>query len=151
MTAMARRRVGSTGDRGFRKCPGMAGFTLIELMIVVAVIAILAAIAYPSYQGYMRQVYRGQAKADLVEYALLAERFHTVNNTYVGFSLPSDQSPRESGSVKRYTLSLATQTASAFLIEAQPAGTQAQDQCAALSLSQTGLKTSSGGAVADCW
>ncbi|MDW7601742.1 prepilin-type N-terminal cleavage/methylation domain-containing protein, partial [Stenotrophomonas maltophilia] len=54
------------------------GFTLIELMIVVAVVAILAAIAYPSYSEHVRKSRRAQAKADLVEYAQLAERFHTV-------------------------------------------------------------------------
>ena len=77
-----------------------AGFTLIELMIVVAVVAILAAIAVPSYQEQVRKSRRAQAKADLVEYAQMAERFFTVNNTYVGFTLPTTQSPREGGTAE---------------------------------------------------
>ena len=59
-----------------------AGFTLIELMIVVAVVAILAAIAVPSYQEQVRKSRRAQAKADIVEYVQMAERFFTVNNTF---------------------------------------------------------------------
>ena len=132
-----------------------AGFTLIELMIVVAVIAILAAIAYPSYQEQIRKSRRAQAKADLVEYAGLAERFHTANNTYEGFALPSLQSPREAGSTAHYTLALApAATQAAFTIAATAATTSQQaDRCGNLSLNQAGVKTESGSdaALADCW
>lgn len=126
-----------------------AGFTLIELMIVVAVVAILAAIAYPNYQDQVRSARRGQAKADLVEYAQMAERFHTVNETYVGFVLPTAVSPREGGTA-RYALALSTQTATTFVVAATAQGDQANDMCGNLSLSQAGVKTS-GGALAECW
>lgn len=128
------------------------GFTLIELMIVVAVIAILSAIAYPSYQEQVRKSRRGQVKADLVEYAQLAERFHTVNNTYVGFDLPFDQSPRENGATAHYGLTLnPDSTASTFVIEATAQGNQAKDRCGDLSLNQAGVKTNSKGNLSDCW
>ncbi len=125
------------------------GFTLIELMIVVVVVAILAAIAYPNYQDQVRAARRGQAKADLVEYAQLAERFHTVNDTYVGFALPTAVSPREGGTT-RYALTMPTQTAAAFVIAAAAQGDQVNDMCGNLSLSQAGVKTS-GGALDQCW
>ncbi|WP_434027686.1 type IV pilin protein [[Pseudomonas] boreopolis] len=129
-----------------------AGFTLIELMIVVAVVAILAAVAYPSYQEYVRKARRGQAKADLVEYAQRAERYHTVNNTYVGFTLPSLQSPREAGATARYTLALnPAPTQSTFTIVATATGAQATDKCGNLSLDQAGRKGNSQGSLADCW
>lgn len=128
------------------------GFTLIELMIVVAVVAILAAIAYPSYQDQVRKSRRGQAKADLVEYAQLAERFHTVNNTYVGFVLPTNQSPREGGATAHYALALnPANTQSRFTIVATAQGGQAKDRCGNLSVNQATVKTSSKGTVAECW
>ncbi|WP_305059500.1 type IV pilin protein [Lysobacter sp. H21R4] len=129
----------------------VSGFTLIELMITVAVVAILASIAYPSYQEQVRKTHRAQAKADLIEYAQLAERFHTVNNTYVGFTLPSAVSPREGGTV-RYNLALSpASTQAAFTLLATANGAQAKDRCGNLGLNQAGIKTVSKGTVSDCW
>lgn len=127
------------------------GFTLIEMMIVVAVVAILAAIALPSYQESVRKSRRGQAKADLVELAQRVERFHTINNTYVGFSLTGteNQSPREG--TARYNVVLAGQTGSAFVLTATPTGAQAVDRCGTLSLNAAGAKSATGGSVADCF
>ena len=130
----------------------VAGFTLIELMIVVAVLAILAAIAYPSYQDQIRKSRRGQAKADLAEYAQQAERWHTVNNSYLNFALPAAQSPREVGATASYNLALSTQTANTFVITATAVNGQQQDRCGDLSLSQAGVKTKSGvAALSECW
>ncbi len=117
-----------------------AGFTLIELMITVAVVAILAAIAYPSYQDQIRKSRRAQAKADLVELAQLAERFHTVNNTYAGWTLPFSQSPRDGTS--HYGLALSDTGAAKFTLTATPAGDQAKDKCGTLTLNQAGVKGS---------
>ena len=128
------------------------GFTLIELMIVVAVVAILASIAVPSYQEQIRKSRRAQAKADIVEYMQMAERYFTVNNTYVGFTLPVAVSPREAGATARYNLAASTQTATALVLTATALGPQASDRCGNLSVSNTGLKTESGTAtLAECW
>ncbi len=129
------------------------GFTLIELMIVVAAVAILAAIALPSYNDAVRKSRRGQAKADITEYAQVAERFHTANNTYVNFdtafALPN-QSPREVGATARYNLRYVT-TQNTFTITATAQGDQANDRCGNLSINQAGVKTNSSGSLADCW
>lgn len=128
------------------------GFTLIELMVVVAVIGILASIAYPSYVEYVRKAKRSQVKADLVEYAQLLERFHTGNNTYVGFTLPVAQSPREAGSTANYTLALnPAPTQSTFTIVATAVGSQVKDSCGDMGINQAGVKTNSKGALKDCW
>lgn len=136
---------------GWRRPHG--GFTLIELMIVVAVVAILASIAVPSYQEQIRKSRRGQAKADMVEYAQMAERYFTVNNTYVGFTLPTAQSPREPGATARYTLALSpAPDATTFTIAATAVGPQASDRCGNLGFTNTGLKTRSGSvALSECW
>jgi type IV pilus assembly protein PilE len=130
----------------------IAGFTLIELMIVVAVVAILSAVAYPSYQDQVRKSRRAQAKADLVEYAQLAERWHTTNNTYEGFTLPTNQSPREAGAPSRYGLVINT-TQSTFTITATAtsSGGQDKDKCGNLGINQAGVKTNSAGTLSDCW
>lgn len=128
----------------------MRGFTLIELMIVVAVVAILSAIAYPSYTEHVRKSRRAQAKVDLVEYGQLAERFHTVQNTYVGFSLPSTVSPREGGTAA-YSLALSQQTQSGYVITATPGAAQVADKCGTLSIDQASRKTNSKGLQSDCW
>ncbi|MEI2261280.1 MAG: type IV pilin protein [Stenotrophomonas indicatrix] len=126
------------------------GFTLIELMITVAVIAILAAVAIPSYSEHVRKSRRAQAKADLVELAQQLERFHTVQNTYSGMTLPFTVSPREGKSY--YTLSLSgAATSSAFTLQAVPGTGQDKDKCGTLTLDQAGRKTPTEAKVAGCW
>lgn len=125
----------------------MAGFTLIELMIVVAVIAILAAIAYPSYQEHVRKSRRAQAQADLVEYAQVAERYHSVNNTYTAWVPPNNQSPRTG--TAHYTIG-ATVAAGSFSITATPQGAQANDRCGVLATDNVGRKWHSTGTNDEC-
>ncbi|WP_411850557.1 type IV pilin protein [Stenotrophomonas sp. LGBM10] len=133
--------------RGHRR--GALGFTLIELMVTVAVIAILAAVAYPSYQDQIRKSRRAQTKADLVEYSQMAERFHTVNNTYAGFALGATQTPREGGTAW-YALSI-ERAANTFTITATPQGMQAKDKCGTLTINQASVKTPAQATVSGCW
>lgn len=125
------------------------GFTLIELMITVAVVAILAAVAVPTYQDQVRKSRRAQAKADLVEYSQMAERFHTVQNTYQGFALPSTRSPRE-GATAWYTMGI-QQAAGTFTITATPQGAQTKDKCGTMSINQASVKTPAEATVSGCW
>lgn len=137
-------------------CGGQRGFTLIELMVVVAVVAILASVAIPAYQDQMRKARRGQAKADLVELAQRAERYHTVNNTYEGFwttieAVGHDVSPREGTAY--YVLTAEEEAAGEFLFEATPQNGQENDsRCMTLSISSTGFKDMTGSGPKDrCW
>lgn len=131
----------------------VAGFTLIELMVVVAVVAILAAVAYPNYTDHVRKSKRAQAKADLVEYAQNAERYFTVNNTYAGMTFPGNattlNSPREGGTAA-YALTM-QRTQSTFTLTATPLGNQLKDKCGTLTLDQAGRKTPAEATVSGCW
>jgi len=106
-------------------------------------------VAVPGYQDQVRKSRRAQAKADMVEYSQRAERFHTVNNTYQGFTLPTTQSPRE-GTVSRYVLGI-QQTASTFTITATPQSTQSKDKCGTMTINQAGVKTPAEATVSGCW
>lgn len=132
-----------------------SGFTLIELMIVVAVVAILAAIALPNFNESVRKSKRGQAKADMVELAQMAERYHSVQNSYVGFwgTVPATRkiSPATGGTTA-YLLQ-EVETANTFTLTAVPQNGQVKDtRCGTLGLSNTGEKTKNGtGVLSDCW
>ena len=60
----------------------LAGFTLIEVMIVVAIVAILSAIAFPSYQESVRKSKRADARTQLLEVAQFMQRFYSQNDRY---------------------------------------------------------------------
>ena len=65
----------------------IAGFTLVELMILVAIVGILAAIAYPSYIESVRKGKRAEGRAALTSLLQQQERYFTQNNTYAEFTM----------------------------------------------------------------
>ena len=140
------RQYGSSG----KQWRHVRGFTLIELMIAVAVVAILAAIAFPSYQDSVRKSRRGQAKADLIELTQLLERYHTVNNSYAGWTPPYAKSPRDGD--EQYGIDAGTPAANTFTLTATPSATTGQDKdrCGTLTIDQAGTKTHSAGTDAEC-
>lgn len=127
----------------------MAGFTLIELMIVVAIIGIISAIAYPSYQEYVLRGNRSEAQAFLNDAAARQERYYAQNNTYADTHAKLGYANNQSSSSK-YTLGISNVTATTYTLTATPARTDSK--CGNLTLNQAGTKGESGsGTLADCW
>lgn len=141
------------------------GFTLVEVMIVVAIIAIIAAIAVPSYNDSVIRSKRAIGKGELLE-VLTRQEQHFINNkayattlTALGYGADpyfiSEQGDEVAATGAIYEIGLADgASATAFTIEATPQNAQADDtDCGTLQISNTGLKTISGGtsSAAACW
>lgn len=62
----------------------LAGFTLIELMVVIAIVAIIAAIAVPAFNEQLRKSRRADAARGLSELQLRQERWRASHSTYLG-------------------------------------------------------------------
>jgi type IV pilus assembly protein PilE len=128
-------------------------FTLIELMITVAIVGILAAIAYPNYTQYVQRGYRAEGIAMLNDAVARMERYYAQNNTYavpnaaaIGFTTATMTT-----SSGKYVLSYPTSTpptATTYILQVAPQGTQAKDTCGTLSIDQAGTRTPS---KAECW
>ena len=130
----------------------LAGFTLIELMIVVALIGVLAAVALPSYQDSVRKARRADARSALTVVAQLMERRNTERNSYAGATLGNAATDLYQAITenKHYTLALSNLTASTFTVTAAPAGNQSLDPCGTYTLTHAGTRGASL-PVEQCW
>ena len=138
-------------------CSKQAAFTLIEVMIVVAIIGILAAVAYPSYRDYIAKARRGDAITVLMENAQWMERYFTQNNTYLNGAanptLPLLEAPKD-GTSKYYDITFSgTNTQTTYTLLATPKGGMASDACGTFTLTEAGVKGTSGGTISSqlCW
>ena len=67
----------------------VAGFSLVEIMVVLAIVGILASIAYPGYASYIARSRRIEGQMALLDILQQQERFYSLHNTYVEFSAES--------------------------------------------------------------
>jgi len=141
------------------------GVTLIELMIVVVIIAIIAGFAYPSYMRYVVDTKRTGATSILLQVADRQQQFFMDNKrftndmTQLGFGndplvIADDGRSMASAAdtASTYSVSLSNVTPTTYTVTAAPLNSQAahDTKCGSLTLNQTGVKGSSGGA-SDCW
>ena len=98
----------------------LAGFTLIEVMIVVVIVAILAAIAYPSYTRYVQQTREAEAQGQIMELASALEAYRAKNFSYEHAAV-SVLAP-ELHANPHYDVDLDLPTVQSYTIEARPQG-----------------------------
>lgn len=109
------------------------GFTLPELLIVVLVVAILATIAYPSYDTYVRNTRIENARADMLYNAQLLERHYVQNRSFTGFS--ADNFKQNS----YFAISIASQSADHFSLQALPSGSSNANEQRVLRLDDSNI------------
>lgn len=130
----------------------LAGFTIIELMIVTMIIAILVALAYPSYIDYVRKAKRGEAQQLLLNWAINEEIWRSNNPCY-GATCDDTITPgADTPSHEHYNFSASNMGAATYTLTADASGDQAGDKakdgftCKILTLNQNGTKWPPG-----CW
>ena len=139
----------------------LAGFSLIELMIVVAVMAILATIATQSYRRYTMRANRTDAKSVLLQIQVAQEKYFLQNNGYVttlanivaappaGLGVPVNAATGATMS-GNYSIAVTAATPTSYTVTATAIGGQAADTtCPTLSVDQSGQKLP--GPPASCW
>src|SRR5690625_4858301 len=135
----------------------MAGFTLIEVMVVVAIIALIAAFAIPAYSEFVRKSNRADAKAELSSVAQRLQRCFTAYSAYdhddCGVHAAITGGNEITSREQLYTIAGAV-TSTTYTLTAEPiAGTvQAGDtKCTTLTLAHTGTRDATGTHKDNCW
>ncbi len=140
----------------FDKLRRQGGITMIELMIVLAIVAIIGALAVPSYRDYVVRTNRAEAANNLLELAACQERVYIKLNRYdnTRCGLTAGALTVQSG---RYQINMTpANNNQTFTLTATPLGTQTEDSCGVIGLTDTGTRSAKGGAASDtqtqdCW
>ncbi len=119
----------------------VAGFTLVEVMIVVAIVGILSAVAYPSYKSSIVKTRRADIQLRMVSYAQALERYYTTNGRYVSTGTTCGVSTPSAADDTRYYAWTVTCAANTFSISVTPASGSTQVDNGDQTLNQTGAKT----------
>lgn len=121
----------------------IAGFSLIELMIVVAIVAILAAVAYPSYQQHVIRNNRAAAQQYVLEVSSLQHQYILDTRNYATTLAALGTAPDARVSANyTVTLTLVDNTASppTFTVQAAPRAGSIQAGSDTLTVNHLGQK-----------
>jgi type IV pilus assembly protein PilE len=146
----------------------IAGFTLVEMMIVVLIVAILGSIAVPAYNSSVRKSRRTEAKTALSDFAAREERLYATQNVYstdpvaLGYTAAGGNWPVSTGSyyqIELPTVNGAVLTATGTIpptftvtVDPSPGSTQLSDTaCATFTVTNTGAQTATGTNPTSCW
>jgi len=127
----------------------LAGFTLVEALLVVTLLGILATLAAPSYQGFLQRAHRSGAIAQLMVSTACQERQRARTGAY-------DTTLCLAPATEHYQFNYQPEGQAGvnyFELKAQPLDGQASDACGVLSLDSLGVR-SAGDAESDiprCW
>jgi type IV pilus assembly protein PilE len=136
----------------------LAGFSLIELLVVLVIMGVLSAVALPGYTRYVQRGHRTEAMAALLESQHFMERYYSANGQYLSPAnavplLPQRLQGIPSQGTVRYQLSVREATLNSYVLQAVPEGSMAGDVCGSLTINQAGLRgvLNSTRSVAECW
>ncbi len=127
------------------------GFTLIELLVAIAIIGILVTVALPAYQDFVRKGRRADARNALMAVQMAQEKYRGNHLAYATAMSSLPVNATSEGGYYTLTVKSGSATASTYVIEATPGGTQAADSCGTFAVNHNGADNSSGYASADCW
>lgn len=136
----------------------LAGFSLVELLVVLVIMGVLSAVALPAYTRYVQRGHRTEAMAALLESQHFMERYYSANGQYLSPAnavplLPQRLQGIPSQGTVRYQLSVREATLNSYVLQAVPEGSMARDVCGILTINQAGLRgvLNSTRSVAECW
>ena len=136
----------------------LAGFSLVELLVVLVIMGVLSAVALPGYTRYVQRGHRTEVMAALLESQHFMERYYSANGQYLSPAnavplLPQRLQGIPSQGTVRYQLSVREATLNSYVVQAVPEGSMAGDVCGSLTINQAGLRgvLNSTRSVAECW
>lgn len=139
----------STGKRSQPPCRRLAGFSLIELLIVMAIIAILTAVAVPAYREHVRKAARADAQSFLTDVASRQQQYLVDKRRYAPSlaSLNMALSPYLKTRFEDPAFVEAPEVQPpTFRITLRATGDQAYDKCPTLTIDSAGTREPS-----QCW
>ena len=125
----------------------IAGFTLIEVMIVVAIIGVLASVVYPSYSDFIMRSNRTEAQRELIRLANLQEQLFVDQRIYTADMRVLGASADPYVASSHYSIDGVVNDRT-FTLTATATGVQLKDDdCLTLTINEVGMKTP----VSNCW